>query len=162
MLTFASEVRALLAAGVSRQPSIRTAAYHYFRSGSVPDPLTLIHGVRALEAGHYLTWQDGAADQSPVLGDCNFRTHRTAGDPAAVARQALLDSVTHHFVSDVPVGVFLSGGMDSTAIVALARLLRSGELRTFSLAFPGSPLDEGPDARRTAEHFGTDASRVGA
>ena len=73
----------------------------------------------------------------------------------ASTRQALLDSVTHHFVSDVPVGVFLSGGMDSTAIVALARLLRTGELRTFSLAFPGSPLDEGPDARRTAEHFGT-------
>jgi asparagine synthase (glutamine-hydrolysing) len=63
--------------------------------------------------------------------------------------------VRAHLVSDVPVGVFLSGGMDSTARVALARTVRTEELRTFSLTFPGSPLDEGADARRTAAHFGT-------
>ncbi len=153
VLTFASEVRALLAAGVPATVDA-TAAYHYFRSGSVPDPLTLIHGVRALEAGHYLIWQDGRLT-SRRYWELKFPDAQEAGDPAAIARQALLDSVTHHFVSDVPVGVFLSGGKDSTAIVALARLLRTGELRTFSLAFPGSPLDEGPDARRTADHFRT-------
>ena len=153
VLTFASEVRALLAAGVPVAVD-STAAYQYFRTGSVPEPLTLIQGVRALSAGHYMIWRDGRA-RLHRYWDVNFPTGDPIGDPAAVARAALLDSVEHHFVSDVPVGVFLSGGLDSTAIVALARQLRTGELRTFSLTFPGSPLDEGGDARRTARHFET-------
>ena len=153
VLTFASEIRALIAGGVPAAID-PTAAYHYFRSGSVPEPLTLIRGVRALEAGHWMLWKNGTLTTRRYW-DVRFPDAADAGDPAAIARAALIDSVQHHFVSDVPVGVFLSGGMDSTAIVALARTLRSGELRTFSLVFPGSPLDEGPDARRTAEHFGT-------
>ena len=153
VLTFASEVRALVAAGVPAAISA-TAAYQYFRSGSVPEPFTLIQGVKALEAGHHMSWKDGELSVRRYW-DVRFGDAEEAGDPAAMTRQALLDSVAHHFVSDVPVGVFLSGGIDSTAIVALARTLRSGELHTFSLAFPGSPLDEGPAARRTADHFGT-------
>lgn len=153
VLTFASEVRALLAAGVPAAPNA-TAAYHYFRTGSVPEPLTLCEGVKALEAGHYMVWKAGTL-AGRCYWDVRFPEAPDSVDPAATARQALLDSVAHHFVSDVPVGVFLSGGIDSTAIVALARAMRGGELRTFSLAFPGSPLDEGPDARRIAEHFGT-------
>jgi asparagine synthase (glutamine-hydrolysing) len=153
ILTFASEVRALVAAGVPAAVDA-TAAYQFFRTGSVPEPLTLIQGVRALEAGHSMMWRDGQVTASRYW-DLNFPHAAAVADPAVLTRGALLDSVAHHFVSDVPVGVFLSGGMDSTAIVALARTLRTGELRTFSLAFPGSPLDEGPDARRTAEHFKT-------
>jgi asparagine synthase (glutamine-hydrolysing) len=152
-LMFASEVRALVAAGVP--PAVdATAAYQFFRTGSVPEPLTLIQGVRVLEAGHSMMWRDGQVTASRYW-DINFPAAEAVADPTVLTRDALLDSVAHHFVSDVPVGVFLSGGMDSTAIVALARTLRTGDLRTFSLAFPGSPLDEGPDARRTAEHFKT-------
>ena len=153
VLTFASEVRALVAAGVP--PTVdATAAYRYFRSGSVPEPLTLIRGVRALEAGHYATWRDRRLSLHRYW-DVHFPGEPDAADPVALARQALLDSVARHFVSDVPVGVFLSGGMDSTALVALARAQQPGELRTFSLTFPGSPLDEGAEARRTARHFNT-------
>ena len=153
VLMFASEVRALLAAGVA--PAIdATAACQYFHSGSVPEPLTLIQGIRALEAGHCLLWRDGRSTIRRYW-ELSFPEPESVSDPAATARDALIDSVRHHFVSDVPVGVFLSGGIDSTAIVAIARLLGDGELRTFSLAFPGSPLDEGPAARRTANHFKT-------
>ena len=152
-LLFASEIRALLAAGVAANVD-EAGAYHYFRSGSVPEPLTLIKGVRALEAGHHLVWHNGSVATGQYW-DVSFPESRTVSDPVAATRDALIDSVRHHFVSDVPVGVFLSGGMDSTAIVALARLHRKGELRTFSLAFPGLPLDEGPVARQTAQHFGT-------
>jgi asparagine synthase (glutamine-hydrolysing) len=152
-LLFASEIKALVAAGVTAEVDA-TAAFHYFRSGSVPEPLTLIKGVRALEAGHYLIWRDGAITQRSYW-DIRFPESDPPRDPVQTTREALIDSVKHHFVSDVPVGVFLSGGIDSTAIVAVARLLDTAELRTFSLAFPGSPLDEGPDARRTAEHFNT-------
>ena len=153
VLTFASEVRALTAGDVPAAIDA-TAAYHYFRSGSVPEPLTLVAGVRALEAGHYLLWRDGRLAIHRYW-DVAFPEADVAGDAAAIAREALLDSVAHHFVSDVPVGVFLSGGMDSTAIVALARAVRTGALRTFSLTFRGSPLDERADARRTAAHLGT-------
>jgi asparagine synthase (glutamine-hydrolysing) len=150
---FASEVRALVAAGVPAELDA-TAAYHYFRSGSVAEPLTLIRGVRALEAGHYLIWRGGTVTIHPYW-EVGFPDAGTIEDPVAATRTALIDSVRHHFVSDVPVGVFLSGGMDSTAIVALARGLREGELRTFSLAFPGLAIDEGPVARQTAAHFNT-------
>ena len=152
-LTFASELRALLAGGVTADLDA-AAAYQYFRSGSVPEPLTLIKGVRALEAGHYLIWRDGDITIRSYW-DVTFPQSVPAGDSVALTRDALVDTIRHHFVSDVPVGVFLSGGMDSTAIVALSRLQRDGELRTFSLAFPGLPLDEGPAARQTAAHFGT-------
>lgn len=153
VLTFASEVRALLAAGVPATVDA-TAAYQYFRTGSVPEPLTLVKGVCALEAGHCLTWRAGEA-RTHQYWDVHFPDANPIDDAVAVTRAALLDSVEHHFVSDVPVGVFLSGGLDSTAIVALARRFRGGELRSFSLTFPGLPQDEGDDARRTAEHFGT-------
>ena len=152
-LTFASEVRALVAAGV---PAVvdATAAYHYFRSGSVPEPMTLIENIRALAAGHHAVWRNGRFDVRKYW-EVSFPEGDAAQDPARVTRDALMDSVAHHFVSDVPVGIFLSGGMDSTALVALARAQRDDELRTFSLSFPGTPLDEAPEARRTAAHFRT-------
>ena len=109
-----------------------------------------------------MIWQDGTLTHPPVLGPAASRTRQEPAIPPRSTRQALLDSVAHHFVSDVPVGVFLSGGIDSTAIVALARPLRAGELRTFSLAFPGSPLDEGPRCAANRGALRHHASRVGA
>ena len=155
VLAFASEVRALVASGVVPATIDAQAVFEYFRSGSVPEPLSLIKGVRALEAGHHMTWRDGEASLVRYWG-VEFPEDDPVDDPVAATRDALIDSIRHHFISDVPVGVFLSGGMDSTAIVALATLTQRARLRTFSLTFPGSELDEGPDARRTAHHFGTD------
>ena len=154
VLTFASEVRALIASGVSATLDTQ-ATYEYFRSGSVPEPLTLFRGVRALEAGQYMVWRAGRI-ATRQYWDINFDSEDEEPEPVQATRNALLDSVAHHFVGDVPVGVFLSGGVDSTAIVALARAVQPEKLRTFSIAFPGSPLDEGPQARRTAEHFATE------
>jgi asparagine synthase (glutamine-hydrolysing) len=152
---FASSVRALAASGLVTTAPDAGAVQSYLRNGSVAEPHTLLNDVRALEAGTIGTWQDG-----------NFKTRRywsIAFDPvdttwaAAVAttRAALIDSVAHHFVSDVPVGVFLSGGIDSNALVALAMRNRTEPLHTFSIAFPGEAGDEGPLARRSADHFGT-------
>jgi len=154
VLSFASEVRALLESGLVPATLNAQALYEYFRSGSVPQPLTLIRGVRALEPGHHLTWRDGRGTLRRYW-QVEFPDVAGGDDPAGLTRAALIDSVKHHFVSDVPVGIFLSGGMDSTAIVALSRATQAGEIRTFSLTFPGSALDEGPEARRTADLFGT-------
>jgi len=151
-VAFASELRAL-AVAVPRQLN-RQAVFQFFLSGSVPEPLTLVDGLQALEAGHYLLWRDGQVDIRQYW-QVEFSRAEVAPDPAALTRAALIDSVKHHFVSDVPVGVLLSGGVDSTAILALARISQPGELHTFTLTFPGTPMDEGPTARRTAALFGT-------
>ena len=154
-LCFASELRALLAAGAVPRDLDPQAVHGYFRTGSVPEPRTLLRGVRCLEAGRLAVWCEGRLETR------RYWSLRFGAEPVAEAdavqstRRALLDSVEHHFISDVPVGVFLSGGIDSTALVALARAIGRSELHTYSIAFPESPGDEGALARRTAAHFGT-------
>ena len=154
-LVFASEVRALLASGLVRRELDPQGLHGYFRTGSVPEPRTLLRGVRCLEAGHLAIWQAGRL-QARRYWKLRFQPEAVAAPEAArTVRQALLDSVAHHFISDVPVGVFLSGGIDSTALVGLARTVGRADLHTYSIAFPGTPGDEGGLAQRTAAHFGT-------
>ena len=153
-LVFASEVKALLHSGAVPRGLDRDAMYQYFRAGSVQDPRTLLRGVRNLEAGHVMTWDAGQL-RTVRYWDLSFVASETAPPVAEATHSALLDSIRHHFVSDVPVGVFLSGGIDSTCLVALATQAGVRDLHTFTLSVPGSPDDEGERARRTAEHFGT-------
>jgi len=154
-LVFASEVRALLASGLVRRELDPQGLHGYFRTGSVPEPRTLLRGVRCLEAGHLAIWQAGRL-QTRRYWELRFQPEAVAAPEAArTVRQALLDSVAHHFISDVPVGVFLSGGIDSTALVGLARTVGRADLHTYSIAFPGTSGDEGGLAQRTAAHFGT-------
>lgn len=154
-LVFASELRALRASGLIPRELDAEGLYRYFRTGSVAEPKTLLRGVRCLEAGCYAVWRDGQVDIRRYC-ELTFAAAASCGhDDVAVTRQALLDSVEHHFISDAPVGVLLSGGVDSTALVALARTGAPRDLHTFSIALPGSSGDEGPVARRTANHFGT-------
>ena len=154
-LIFASEVRALLASGLVARDLDPQGLHGYFRTGSVPEPLTLLKDVRSLAAGHAAIWRAGRLE-TRRFWQLRF-TPQAIAEPAAVSvtRAALLDSVAHHFISDVPVGVFLSGGIDSTALVGLARAVGRQDLHTYSISFPGSPGDEGALARRTAAHFGT-------
>ncbi|NBV22690.1 MAG: asparagine synthase (glutamine-hydrolyzing) [Proteobacteria bacterium] len=154
-VVFASELRALLTAPFVPRTVDAAAVNGFFLTGSVPEPRTLLKGVGCLEAGHLAVWRRGR------LAVRKFWELRFA--PAAEAakeavrdtRRALLDSVEHHFISDVPVGVFLSGGIDSTALLGLAHAAGRRELHTCSIAFPGLPNDEGGLARQTAAHFGT-------
>jgi len=152
-LVFASEVRALLASGVVPRDLDGEALYGYFRAGSVPDPRTLLSAVRSLDAAHVMTWRAGEI-RTRKYWDLSFAPSDSAG-AAELTRTALLDSIRHHFVSDVPVGVFLSGGIDSTCLVTLAKAAGIDDLHTITMSVPGSPGDEGDRARRTAEYFGT-------
>lgn len=157
-LVFASEVRALVRSGLIEPRLNEHGVLGYLRTGSVPEPLTLLDGVTCVEPGHYTIWSPARSVTSPywelrfgVSGD-----DRPMAEVVAATRSSLIDAVRHHFVSDTPVGVFLSGGLDSTAVLALSATVCEDRLHTFSLAFPGLPSDEGPLARRTAEHFGTE------
>ena len=154
-LVFASEVRALLASGLVSRDIDPRGLHGYFRTGSVPEPLTLLKGVRCLEAGHTAVWRAGRLETRRYWSLRFTPTPVPEADAVRDTRRALLDSVEHHFISDVPVGVFLSGGIDSTALVALARTVGRKDLHTYSITFPGLAADEGGLARRTAEHFGT-------
>ena len=153
-LTFASEVKALLASRSVPAELDPQGMFGYFLTGTVPEPHTLLRNVKCLDAGSYLMWRDGQLS-SHRYWDLTFAHRSDNGTPVESARQALVDSVAHHFVSDTPVGIFLSGGIDSTALVALAREAGQGDLHTFSLAFPGEPENEGSIAAQTARHFGT-------
>jgi asparagine synthase (glutamine-hydrolysing) len=152
-LIFASEVRALQASKLVPTSVNAQAVYGYLRTGSVAEPDTLLNDVQALEAGHYALWRGGVI-RSRRYWALQF-PHEPAdtGDAVESMREALRDSVRHHFVSDVPVGLFLSGGVDSAVVLALARANGQEAIQTFSMTLPGNEMDEGPLARRTAEHF---------
>lgn len=153
-LVFASEVRALMASALVSLDVDAQALYQYFRTGSVPEPRTLLREVRCLPAGHYARWQHGRLTVQRYWSMSFAADGLAPGDAVTQTRAALLDSVRRHFLSDVPVALLLSGGIDSTALLALARAAGQRELKTFSMSLPGSATDEGPIARRVAEHFG--------
>ncbi|MEX2643224.1 MAG: asparagine synthase (glutamine-hydrolyzing) [Acetobacterales bacterium] len=162
----ASQVRALLAAARADIDTAPDAAGQagFWLWGSVPEPHTLYRGIRALPAGHW-QWIDGrgaapAAAHFDLAGVLSAAS--TAPQAALDLRAALLDSVRHHLVADVPVGVFLSAGRDSATIAALATEClaeaRAPTLRTLTLRFEefaGTAADESPLAGEVAAAYGT-------
>ncbi len=161
---FASEVRALLASGAVPKRLSQDAVTAYLLFGSVPEPVTLLEGVFSLPPGHRMLlhvperrrvprarpWWDAAA--SPAARD----TGRPRDLPAAAKklRPLLEDAVSAHLIADVPVGLFLSSGLDSGAIAALASRARGG-IQSFTLTFPGTRFDEAELARLAAKRFKT-------
>lgn len=161
-VVFASELRTILASGLMQPKTNGQALTRYLQTGSVPEPWTIASGVRMLEAGSTLQWQDGKS-QSRRWSSIAFPSVQLSMTPveaSAQTRAALLDSVEHHFVSDVPVGIFLSAGLDSTALLALAHSTGRRNIRTFSIGVDDPARDECALARRTAQHFGTQHSEL--
>ena len=153
-LIFASEVRALLQSDRIPKRISSESLFNYFLNGTVAEPGTLLEGIRVLPAGHYLLWQDNRITTKKYWQVEFSSTWANGAEPVELLREALLQSVKRHFVSDVPVGVFLSGGIDSSAIVALAKVSGYDDLRTFSISLDDPELNEGDVATRTAKHFG--------
>jgi asparagine synthase (glutamine-hydrolysing) len=165
-LRFASQVKALLAGGkVSREPE-PAGWVGYCLFGSVPEPFTTYQEIRALPAGSTL-WVDrvGAhqAQQYFSIAGTYRRAEVTTSrrkdeDQQLAAREALLDSVRHHLVADVPVGAFLSSGIDSGALVGLMRDAGQRDIQTVTVAFEefrGTSEDEAPIAAEIAARYGT-------
>jgi asparagine synthase (glutamine-hydrolysing) len=161
VLRFASQVKALLAGGgVSDEVDLGAVA-GFLVWGSVPDPRTLRAAVRALPAGHYLLARGGAVSQPLPHPSGGAETGGTGHDPGSSPDRSLAgafaDSVTAHLVSDVPVAVFLSAGLDSALVAALARR-GAPELASLTVRFTtlrGSAADEGPVAAELAAALGT-------
>jgi asparagine synthase (glutamine-hydrolysing) len=162
-LVFASEVRALLASGLVAARIAAEAIPGYLLFGSICEPQTLIEGVSSLPPGHWMTIavenRVAAAPVAKRYWDAPPQTSESARAPETAQKtRALLEkAVEGHLIADVPVGVFLSSGLDSTAIAALASRARAGIL-TFTVSFAGTDKDfsEAEIARRTAARLKTD------
>jgi asparagine synthase (glutamine-hydrolysing) len=155
-------VKALLAGErVSRDPEpAGLVGFHLF--GSVPEPFTLYREIRALPAGHS-QWVDAAGAQEPRPFACLAAMFaqaprvRDASDLRSRVRAGVLDSVRAHLLADVEVGIFLSAGVDSAALIGLMRDAGARDIRAITLAFEefrATPEDEAPLAARLAERYG--------
>ena len=164
---FASEVRALLASNYISRHVSTTALSSYLLFGSVCEPMTVVHGVYSLPPGHrgYVSCDAPSASfrHSAYWGVADVTRAKPADpkntSPVAQVRSALDDSVRHHLLADVPLGIFLSSGIDSTALAALASRQRSG-IKTFTVVFPEQEFSEAALARSTANHLGTEHSEL--
>ena len=162
-LFFASEVRALLASEAFERRISRQAVEGYLLFGSVIEPATLVEGVYSLPAGHSLALElDNPISPKPVAyWEPSLRASlvpQVPGTLASAAREVRAQmeiSVREQLLADVPVGVFLSGGLDSTAVAALAARERRG-VQTFTMSFREGEFDEAAVARNTARQLGTD------
>ena len=153
-LRFASQVKALEVAGTVSRAIDAAAVVGFLSWGSVPDPLTWRRAIRALPAGHCLIVKDGQVEEPR-----RFAGLEDSPDGAALPlASALEDSVRAHLVADVPVGLFLSAGLDSSLLAALARRIAPEPPQTFTLAFEayaGTAADEAPLAAEIARVLGT-------
>lgn len=151
---FASELRAVIASGLSTQKLSSRGLTGYLMRGTVQEPDTLISDIKMLSAGSHLTWRKGKVKIQRYWG-IKYKTQYVNRKQAIeMTRTALEDSVRAHFVSDVPVGIFLSGGIDSTALLALAKKVTKKPINTYSIAFGNPEWNEGDIAEKTAKHFG--------
>ena len=156
-ILFSSEVRSLLASGSIPKTLDQGAVYTYLAFGSVQEPLTLIEGIRSLKPGSWLEI-DVRGEYFETKQGSYWKpdlTSKIAPAPGEV-RDWLLDAVDSHLVSDVPLGAFLSGGIDSGSIVALASQALDNPLKTFTLGFDNWPADERELAELTSQLWKTD------
>lgn len=158
-LMFASEVRALLAARLLDKPSLDpTAVASVLWNGFVMGPGSAVRGVRSIGPGEYRIFDVAGRErtQKRYWSIPNATRRQQAADVV----ESLRDSVRVHQVSDVPLGVFLSAGIDSSSVANLAHRTSSEDVRTFTLAFEEEAYDEGRHARRIARAIGTKHTEI--
>ena len=160
-LVFASEVRAILASGLLGTPALDPSAVaSVVWNGFVAGPQTAVSGIELFPPGHVRVFDDAGKER--LREDYWAIPQRPAPEPTdepAVAR-ALAECVRMHLATDVPLGIFLSGGVDSSAVASLAQRASAAPVHTFTLAFEEAEYDEGHAARRIAKAIGTQHQEV--
>jgi asparagine synthase (glutamine-hydrolysing) len=157
-LLFASEPKVLLAHPAVKPNLNLQALRQYLSFDYVPAPLSIYEGINKLPAAHKLTLEDGRVEVS-CYWQLNYETINpapTENEAAEHLQELLADAVRMRLVSDVPLGVLLSGGVDSSSIAALAVRASSEPVKTFSISFAEASFDESAYARGVAKFLGTD------
>jgi asparagine synthase (glutamine-hydrolysing) len=155
---FASELKAVLQLPEVERRLNWQAVAHLLAYATTPSNESIVEGIRKLEPGHRLCLEP---DKEPVVErywELRFLPdpQRSEEDTIEELRAKLRESVRYHLVSDVPVGAFLSGGIDSSAVVASMAMMATGRIKTFSIGFREQEFNELPYARLVAKRFGTD------
>jgi len=165
-LYFGSELKAILIHPEIERWLSQDGLDCYLSLNYVPAPWTLVEGIEKLLPGQWMEWRRGVGDK------CRFRTESywslptgkekrwTPEDAEAELDRLLTQSVQEHMVSDVPLGVWLSGGLDSSSLVHYAATASSSRLKTFSITFRGRSFDEANYARQVAECYGTEHTEL--
>jgi asparagine synthase (glutamine-hydrolysing) len=161
VLVFASEIKAILESGLVEPAASRSALHEYLLFGYLSGPTTMFGGVRVLPPGHVLICNERGV-RLKQYWDVIVSSDSLAGDEELFTEfDHLLDSaVKSHLLSDVPVGAFLSGGLDSSLVVALMRTRSRRQVKTFAVGFPRGEYSELPYARTVARHVGSEHFEV--
>ncbi|MGE3777929.1 MAG: asparagine synthase (glutamine-hydrolyzing), partial [Pirellulaceae bacterium] len=156
-LTFASELKSLLEIPGLPRDLDPGAIDEFLTYQYVPHPRTIYRAIRKLPPGHYAVWQDGRLEVAPYwCPDFSHEQEITEGEAAERLRAVLESAVTMRMRSDVPLGAFLSGGVDSSLIVALMQKNSARPVQTFSIGFPVAEYNETQYARQVARRWQTD------
>ncbi|CAN5357010.1 amidotransferase 1, exosortase A system-associated [soil metagenome] len=161
-MAFASELKSLLALpGFPRRIDLRALA-EYLALGYVPDPDCIFAGVQKLEPGHLLSWRRERGAETSCYWSPAVAEDPTISEADAIAeiRRLLTESVRYRLIADVPLGAFLSGGIDSSAVVAEMARQMDRPVRTFSIGFEEPRFNEAPHAARVAKALGTDHTEL--
>jgi asparagine synthase (glutamine-hydrolysing) len=156
-LYFGSEIKSILTIPEVARTLDVDALNHYLSFLYTPSDRSIFCGIRKLPPGHLLTWQGGRSRIERywrLPAEEAFRG--SEAEAAAELREVLIDAVRSHMISDVPIGAFLSGGVDSSLVVGLMAEASGSRVKTFSIGFNEPAYDEVEHARRVARHFGTD------
>ena len=157
-IVFASELKPILQLPEIGRDLSWEAVGHLFTFLATPSSLSIVKGVRKLEPARIATAADGRGVRVERYWDVEFQPdeHSSEDELVEQLRQLLVEAVTLHQMSDVPIGAFLSGGIDSSAVVATMAQLTASRVKTFSIGFAEEDYSELDHARRVAEQFGTD------
>src|SRR5579862_6341835 len=157
-LLFGSEIKSILAVAPELTRVDRQALRQYVQFGYIPDPATAFLDIKKLPPGHLLELEDGKLSVSQYWDFPEFGAHSPASEEDCLEQleQRLGEAVKMRLIADVPLGAFLSGGADSSTIVALMARCSSAPVKTFSIGFRQKDFDETPHARLVAEKFGTE------
>ena len=165
---FGSELKALCRHPRFESRLDRSAAASFFRFAYVPAPSTIYEGVHKLPPGHLLQVEaDGSAALETYWSMADVTEQALAGERSLSDREAvdglehlLRDAVASQMIADVPVGVLLSGGIDSSVVAALAQAQNAGKVRSFAIGFDAEGFNEADHAAKVARHIGTEHTEL--
>src|SRR5262245_16175583 len=168
LFIFSSELKALRAHAGWTKELDRASAAAFLRYGYVPAPASILRGVHKLEPGCVLTLREGGAPEIARFWDAgkvifnalNSRFELSDAEATDRLEHLLMDAVGRRLVADVPLGAFLSGGIDSPTVVALMQVHTNRQVRTFSIGFREGGIDEAPHAKALAKHLRTDHTEL--
>jgi asparagine synthase (glutamine-hydrolysing) len=156
-LYFGSELKALFAHPEIDRRLDLTALHHYLSLNYVPCPRTLVEGIEKLPPGHFLVWEDGKMEVETYWKLRFTQNEHRSREAAQEELDGLLrQSVREHLIADVPLGIWLSGGVDSSTILHYTRQVCSARLKTFSILFQGHSFDETRYIREIARRYDTE------